>query len=105
MSFRDAIKRSDRGVIIDLEVTPGSKTVCIPSGYNQWRKRIEVKLSQNAQKGRANDQLIENLSTLLDLGSANIIIAGGAKSTKKSVLVRGMDYEDVVSVMSSRLNG
>jgi hypothetical protein len=30
MSFEDALKKVDSGVIIDIEVTPGSKVLCVP---------------------------------------------------------------------------
>ena len=105
MPLDDAIKQSKDGVVIDFEVTPGSKSICIPSGYNEWRKRVEVKLSQNAQKGKANEQLIENLSILFGVSTSNIVIASGTKSSKKSVIIEGVDYDKVVNVLKSSLNG
>ena len=62
MGFEEAVRESGSSVLIDIEVTPGSKVLQVPSGYNEWRKRIEVKLSQNAQKGKANEQLIGEIS-------------------------------------------
>jgi uncharacterized protein (TIGR00251 family) len=103
MPLEDAIKQSKDGVVIDFEVTPGSKSICIPSGYNEWRKRVEVKLSENAQKGKANEQLIENLSKLFGVSTSNIAITSGAKSSKKSVIVEGVDYDKVVNVLKSGL--
>jgi uncharacterized protein (TIGR00251 family) len=103
MPVEDAIKQSKDGVVIDLEVTPGSKFICIPSSYNEWRKRVEVKLSQNAQKGKANEQLIENLSKLFGVSTSNIAITSGAKNSKKSVMVKGVDYDKVVNVLKSSL--
>ncbi|NOR48749.1 MAG: YggU family protein [Methanosarcinaceae archaeon] len=104
MPIEDAVKESKDGVIIDFEVNPGSRSLCIPSGYNDWRKRIEVKLTQNAQKGKANEQLIDNLSDLFGISNSNINITSGAKSGKKSVIVRGIDYNDVISILRSKLN-
>ncbi|TKY92134.1 MAG: hypothetical protein C5S46_02150, partial [Candidatus Methanomarinus sp.] len=52
MTITDAVKKSSNGVIIDLEVIPESKNVKIISGYNPWRKRITVKLTQPPQKGK-----------------------------------------------------
>jgi hypothetical protein len=90
MPVSDAIRESGTGVIIDFEVTPGSKSICVPSGYNPWRKRIEVKLTENAQKGKANMQLIQGLSDVFGLSTACISIVSGAKSSQKSVLVEGI---------------
>lgn len=103
MSFEDAIKSLDSGVSVDIEVTPGSKSVSVPSGYNEWRKRIEVKLTKNAQKGKANEQLIESLAGFFGISSSSIMIISGATSSKKSVLIKGISYEQAVSVFGSRL--
>ncbi len=103
MSFEDAIKSLDSGVGVDIEVTPGSKSISVPSGYNEWRKRIEVKLTKNAQKGKANEQLIESLAELFGISSSGIVISSGATSSKKSVLIKGISYEQAVSVFGPRL--
>jgi len=103
MSFEAAIKPLDSGVSVHIEVTPGSKSVSVPSGYNEWRKRIEVKLTKNAQKGKANEQLIESLAELFGISSSSIMISSGATSSKKSVLIKGISYEQAVSVFGSRL--
>lgn len=105
MSFEHAIKETEDGIIIDVEVTPGSKKICIPSGYNPWRKRIEVKLSENAQKGKANEQLIENFASLFGLKNSDVSITNGQKSTKKSVLLSGIDRARAASLLKDRLEG
>ncbi|MDD3248556.1 MAG: DUF167 domain-containing protein [Methanosarcina sp.] len=105
MSFEEAIKALDSGIIIDIEVTPGSRSLSVPSGYNEWRRRIEVKLTKNAQKGKANGQLIESLAELFEISSSNILINSGATSSKKSLLVKGVSYQRAVSVFGARLKG
>ena len=104
MPIEDGVKESNDGVMIFLEVNPGTRSMCVPSGYNDWRKRIEVKLTQNARKGKANEQLVENLSSLFGVSISDIDITSGAKSSKKSVIVRGIDYSDVISILRSKLN-
>ncbi|WP_292467191.1 DUF167 domain-containing protein [Methanolobus sp.] len=103
MSFKDALKEVDAGVIIDIEVTPGSKSLCVPSGYNHWRKRIEVRLSQNAQKGKANEQLIGILADIFGLRSSAISIVSGMHNSKKSLLLENIEYVVVVDVLESKL--
>ena len=93
MSFEEAIKDLGSDIIVDIEVTPGSRSVSVPSGYNEWRKRIEVKLTKNAQKGKANEQLIECLAELFGISSSNILISSGATSSKKSLLIKGISYQ------------
>lgn len=103
MSFEEAIKDLDSGIIVDIEVTPGSRSVSVPSGYNEWRKRIEVKLTKNAQKGKANEQLIECLAELFGISSSDIIISSGATSSKKSLLIKGISYQQAVSIFAAYL--
>lgn len=98
MSFEEAIKILDSGIVIDIEVTPGSRLLSVPSGYNEWRRRIEVKLTKNAQKGKANEQLIESLAELFEISSSDILIYSGVTSSKKSILIKGVSYQQAVSV-------
>lgn len=104
MSFEEAIKALDSGIIVDIEVTPGSKSLSVPSGYNEWRKRIEVKLTKNAHKGKANEQLMECLAALFGVRSSDIFISSGATSSKKSLLIKGISYQQAVSIFAAHLN-
>lgn len=103
MSFKEAIIDMGSDVIVDIEVTPGSRSISVPSGYNEWRKRIEVKLTKNAQKGKANEQLVECLAELFAISSSNILIHSGATSSKKSLLLKGVSYQQAVSVFGAHL--
>jgi len=103
MSFEDALKKVDSGVIIDIEVTPGSKVLCVPSGYNLWRKRIEVRLSQNAQKGKANEQLISALADLFGMRSSDISFVNGMHNSKKSLLLQDAGYSHIVDTLKEKL--
>lgn len=102
MPVSEAIRESDAGLIIDFEVTPGSKTICVPSGYNPWRKRIEAKLTEKPQKGKANLQLIQKLSEIFELPSSCISIASGAKKSHKSVLIEGIDRKKAEKLLEKK---
>jgi len=104
MPFKDALREVSDGIVIDLEVTPGSKHACVPSGYNPWRKRIEVKLSQTAQKGKANEQLIEQLAALFGVAGSSVSIISGAKNSQKSILVKEVEMDLAVTVLGKKIN-
>ena len=104
MSIKNAVREGDDGVLIDVEVTPGTKTVKIPSGYNPWRKRIEVRLSRQAQKGKANQQLIRELSGMLGVKENDVTLISGHTAHKKTVRIRGMNLEQVNSLMESLMD-
>ncbi|NPE29921.1 YggU family protein [Methanococcoides sp. SA1] len=102
-SFEKAIKETKDGIAIDLEVTPGSKKACFPAGYNQWRERIEIKLTSAAQKGKANVQLIKIVADFFNIGQRDVTIGSGSKSSKKTVIISGSYQEQVVLALESSL--
>ena len=104
MSVKDAVRGGNDGVLIDIEVTPGTKTVKVPSGYNPWRKRIEVRLTREAQKGRANQQLIRELSGILGIKENDVTIISGHTAHKKTVCIREMNLEQVNNLMESLID-
>ncbi len=103
MSFKKALKKLGSGVVINIEVTPGSKKLCVPSGYNPWRERIEVRLSQNARKGKANDQLVSALADLFGLHTSDVSIVNGMHNSKKSVLIENCEYSCIVAILDDNM--
>jgi uncharacterized protein (TIGR00251 family) len=97
--MKDAIKPSGDGVILDLEISAGAKETAV-HGYNPWRKRIEIRLSERAQKGRANAELVSFLSGLFNINSGNVRIISGLTNSKKSVKIAGMDANGVLKVLT-----
>jgi uncharacterized protein (TIGR00251 family) len=103
MSFEDAVRAASDGAIIDFEVSPGTREVRVPSGYNEWRKRIEAKLKAPPERGKANDELIEALSSLLGVPAARIEITSGATNSRKSVKVKGATREGIIKTLGGKL--
>lgn len=99
--MKDAIRQTQDGVILDLDISAGAKETAV-HGYNPWRKRIEVRLSQRAEKGRANEQLISYLSLLFNVNSANVTIIKGLTSSKKSVKITGAGNLDILKVLTEK---
>lgn len=89
------MKEQDDGILINIEVKPGAETSGI-DGVDEWRGSIEVKLKARAEKGKANKELIQLLSSTLALPSSNIIIVGGKKSRRKNIKILGLKAEEVV---------
>ena len=99
--MKDALRQVQDGVILDLEITPNAKDTEV-HGYNQWRERIEVRLSERAQKGKANEQLVSFFSDLLNVSSGNVEIIAGHTSSKKSVKITGVKADDVLGVLGTK---
>ncbi|BAI60183.1 conserved hypothetical protein [Methanocella paludicola SANAE] len=103
MAFQDAVRASSDGVLIDFEVSPGAKETRVPSGYNEWRRRIEARLKAPPERGRANEELIGELSALLGIPESRIEITSGARDSRKSVKVLGASREEVLRRLGGAL--
>ena len=99
--MKDAVRETGEGVILDLDISPGAKATCI-HGYNPWRKRIEVRLSERAQKGKANEQLISFLSGLFHVNSRDVRIITGSTNSKKSLLIAGAKMPDILKILTGK---
>lgn len=103
MSFEDAVRSSADGVLLEFDVSPGARRTEVPSGYNEWRKRIEAKLKAPPEKGKANEELVGALSDLFGVPESSIEIASGATNSRKSILIRGMTRESIINVLRGRI--
>lgn len=99
--MKEAIRQTENGVILDLEISAGAKETKI-YGYNQWRKRIEIRLSERAEKGKANAELISFLSGLFGVNSRNIRIITGLTNSKKSVKIMDAKAADILNVLNQK---
>lgn len=103
MVFEEALREKGGAVFIDVEVTPGAKVLQVPSGYNEWRKRIEIKITQAPQKGKANAQIVEEIAALLNIPPSRVFVENGFTSSKKTVRVEGMTLPEVQKRLETKL--
>ncbi len=98
--MKDAIRQVEDGVILELDISAGSKETAI-KGYNPWRKRIEIRLSERAQKGKANAELMSFLSDLFKVHSMNVELISGSTNSKKSVKIIQAQAEDIFKILTN----
>ena len=99
--MKEAIRQTEDGVILDLEISAGAKETKV-HGYNPWRKRIEIRLSERAEKGKANAELISFLSGLFAVNSRNIRISAGLTNSRKSVKIMDVNATDILKVLNQK---
>ncbi len=99
--MKDAVRQTSEGVVLDLEISPGAKKTTV-HGYNPWRKRIEIRLSERAQKGKANEQLISFLSDLFHVNSRDVRIITGTTNSKKSLLIAGAQMPEILKILTEK---
>jgi hypothetical protein len=103
MDIRGAVEPHPQGCIIRLEVVPGSSRLAVPSGFNPWRKALEARLTEEPSRGKANRQLTAELAAVLGISGSYVQVLSGKRCARKILLVQGMNAEDALSVLTSRL--
>lgn len=85
----DCLKECGEGVRIDIHVIPESRM--LEMKYNEWEKRLRVKVRSPARGGKANNEVVELFSSIF--GDCKII--SGMQSRKKGLLVRNCSRDEV----------
>ncbi len=88
-----------------FEVTPGSKRLLVPSGFNPWRRSLLARLTKEPTGGRANRELEQALADLFGIGAERVQVTAGQKSSRKVVIVLGVDAEEAVRLLSGAIEG
>ena len=99
----EAIKAHPQGCVITFEIVPGCSRMSVPSGYNPWRRSLEARLTEEPIKGRANRQLMEELARILRVSKQNVEMMSGHKSSKKSILVKGIARDEARTALAQKL--
>lgn len=94
-----AIREQDEGIMVDIEVTPGSAQFTIKA-YNPWRNRIEVKISAPPIKGKANQEIIKEFSHLT---KREVILVTGQKSRQKTIKIFNITKKDFGKILKQFL--
>jgi hypothetical protein len=84
-------KQTKEGVLIKVYVKPNSKEDKIV-GVNKERRRIVIKISEPARKGRCNKHLLKFLSKLT---GKRVVILRGEKSKEKDILIENVELDKV----------
>ncbi len=84
----------DDGLLITIMVQPGAKTAKI-DGIDPFRGSLGVKVKAQAQKKKANMELIKLLSEVLGVPPSDIIIIKGEKSRQKTVKIVNFNKKEL----------
>lgn len=80
--LKKALTSFEGNVLMDIDVSPNSKEFKI-AGFNIWRSRVEIRIKELPQKGKANKEIANELSNIFN---CNASIFKGEKSSKKTVI-------------------
>jgi hypothetical protein len=96
--FKDAVKKGKGFTIIEVNVIPSAKKTQIPSGYNEWRKAIEIRIKSQAKEGKANREIIKEMKRIFQ---SEVEIIKGERSNQKTLRVL-RDYESVIKILEEK---
>jgi uncharacterized protein (TIGR00251 family) len=102
-SFGDAVTEVSGGVILALEVSPGSGKDRFLTGYDPWRRSIRCAVRSPPSGGRANREVAESLAGALGIRAASVRIVSGATQSRKRVRVEGISREEVLVLLRRSL--
>jgi uncharacterized protein (TIGR00251 family) len=98
-----ALSPSDKGTILVLEVSAGSKASRFPSGYNEWRRAVSCTVRSPAEEGKANREVISVIAAFLSIPKNRVSIVTGATSSIKKVRIDGLEPAEVEKALVQAL--
>lgn len=99
----DVVTPSSSGeVSIAIELQPSSSSSEI-LGINEWRQRLQVKVTSPALKGAANQALIDLMADFFGLSNSSVKLDSGAKDRRKRILLSDTSLEIVVEKLEHYL--
>jgi hypothetical protein len=94
-------EKMDTYFILKVTVRAGSKTTAVKGLYGD-PPRLKVSLTEVAEDGKANKNLISMISKILKIPKSNISIIRGLTSQNKDIKinVRGLDQQRIVKIIN-----
>ena len=105
LKFEDSIKKHKDGVLLDIFVKAGAKSCVFPSGYNQWRKRTEIKVCSEAKENKANIEVIKTVAKYFSKSTRDITIVNGVKNKEKTLLINNVLSDDLIKKLRKSFDG
>lgn len=96
MRKRETIKETGKNVLLRVKVKPSSDNFKVTK-INKWTGLLEIKLSQPAKKGKANEELVKKLGEILN---KKIGIKTGRRSREKTLIVYNSSKKEIVKKLN-----
>ena len=96
------IRETANGLIINVKAVPGSEKTQV-SGIQE--NVFKIRINAQAEKGKANKELIEFLSDLLEIRKLDIEIMKGETARHKQVLIKGIKKEEFFAKIGGNNEG
>ena len=82
------------GIVLAVRAQPGARTSGLRGEHNG---ALKIAVTQVAEKGKANEALIEVLSESLHLKRSQVELLAGSAQRDKRLLIRGLSRDDLAA--------
>ncbi|MFH1240626.1 MAG: DUF167 family protein [Candidatus Diapherotrites archaeon] len=93
------LKKNENFTILSFKIIPNSSEFRF-MGIGSWSKRVRLKIKSPAINGKANQEIIENLTKLF---STDVEIIKGKLSNQKEILIK-LEKENVMKIIQKQLS-
>lgn len=90
---------SEKGTFLRVIVKPNSKEKKFVGDISS--ESIQINLTGPAREGKANTELVKKLSKILKVSTSSIKLVAGHKSREKTLLIKGINVEEVEEMLST----
>lgn len=87
---------NERGILVKVKVVTNADSFEICS-FNEWTDRLKIRVSSPASKGKANQELVDRLSSFFN---SNVKIFNGSRSSKKKLLIEDDSSKTIEKIRS-----
>ena len=101
------LRQTNDGLLIAVRVTPKSTRNIVDGIYRDsaGAMSLQIRVTAQPEKGKANKALIQTLSKALKLPKSRLSIASGETSRHKAVLVRAEKAEILKALSALQIDG
>jgi uncharacterized protein (TIGR00251 family) len=97
-----ALTDTAEGTVLTVKVVPGSSKTCLAGVLGSM---LKVKVAAAAEKGKANECLIEYLASLAGIRKNAIVILSGQTSPIKQIRMDGINSDTLRQRLNAKLSG
>ena len=85
--------------MLGVKIVPGAKRTKF---LGEWQGRARIAVAAAPEKGKANQAVVEFLSSLLDMNRRQITVIAGLTSPLKTIRIEGIAARAVQTAFQSR---
>ena len=94
------LKSTEQGLLLQIRAQPGARRNSLTGIHNG---RLKVAVTQIAEKGKANQEIIKLLASVLKVSKSQVKLVSGQTSPQKTVLISGVDEHRIRETLTTAL--